>query len=124
MLLQEMREAVYFTASEKGNMISCEEYSLLDEVLQSELLRIDGVFLMIRKTPRLSVHLFALYDFYVEAFFDSVEPQPLYLKSFEYGTPLHIYLEAIVIDTVFEKFHKSFLCPAIITGKPVLLPSS
>ena len=44
-------------------MISCEEYQLLDELLQVKLLELDGVYLMLRNTPKLNVELFALYNF-------------------------------------------------------------
>jgi hypothetical protein len=84
-------------------MISCEEYQVLDELLQVKLLKLDGVYLMLRKTSKLQVELFSLYDFYVEVFFNKAHKEPLYFKTFECGKNLDIYLEAIVIDDIFER---------------------
>ena len=84
-------------------MITCEEYQLIDEPLQAQLLKLDGVYLMLRKTTGLKVELFSLYGFYVEVFYNKTEKEPLYFKSFEGGKNLNVYLEAIVIDDVFEK---------------------
>jgi len=84
-------------------MISCEEYQMLEELMQVKLLKLDGAYLMLRKTSKLDVELFALYDFYVEVFFNKANKEPLYFKSFECGKNLDIYLEAIIIDDIFER---------------------
>ena len=84
-------------------MISCEEYQLLDELLQAQLLKLDGAYLMLRKTKNLKVELYALYNFYVEVFYNKTDNEPLYFKSFECGRNLNIYLEAIIIDGIFER---------------------
>jgi hypothetical protein len=84
-------------------MISCEEYQLLDDLLQAQLLKLDGVYLMLRKTANVKVELFALYGFYVEVFYKKSDNEPLYFKSFEGGRNLDVYLEAITIHGIFEK---------------------
>ena len=84
-------------------MISCEEYQLIDEPLQAQLLKLDGVYLMLRKTAKLNVELFSLYAFYVEVFYNKTGSDPLYFKSFECGRNLNVYLETIIIDDVLEK---------------------
>jgi hypothetical protein len=84
-------------------MISCQEYQMLDELLQVELIKVDGAYLMHRKTENLKVELFALYGFYVEVFYSKSESEPLYFKSFERDKDLNIYLERIIIDGIFER---------------------
>ena len=84
-------------------MITCEEYQLLDELLQAQLLSRDGIYMMGRKTSKLNAELFALYNFYVEIFYDQKDDEPLYFKSFEFSRNLDSYLEIITIDAVFEK---------------------
>ena len=83
-------------------MISCEEYRFLDELLQAQLLWLDGDFLLSRKTDRLHVELFALYDFYVEVFFDLKNDDPLYIKAFDHYKYLDPYLGQINIDDACE----------------------
>jgi len=83
-------------------MLTCEEYQNLDELLQAQLLWIDGVFLMGRKTEKLCVELFSLYDFYVEIFFDQQTDDPLYIKAFDNTNYLDAYLSQINIDDIFE----------------------
>jgi|GraSoiStandDraft_16_1057320.scaffolds.fasta_scaffold8171146_1 hypothetical protein len=83
-------------------MLSCEEFQDMDESIQSEILWIDGVLLMERKTERLNVELYALFGFYVELFFDDKSEDPLYVKSFQNTFGLDVYLESISIDAVFQ----------------------
>ena len=84
-------------------MIFCKEYLFLEELLQAQLLWLDGVFLLSRKTDRLHVELFALYDFYVEVFFDLKNDDPLYIKAFEQYKNLDPYLDQINIDDACER---------------------
>jgi hypothetical protein len=83
-------------------MLTCEEYQSLDELLQAQLLWVDGVFLISRKTEKLYVELFSLYDFYVEIFFDQQTDDPIYIKAFDHTNYLDIYLPQIDIDDIFE----------------------
>jgi hypothetical protein len=78
-------------------MFNCENYKLLDETLQAQLLWIDGVFLMARETEKLKAELFSLYGFYVEVFFDEGD-DPLFIRSFENISGLQHYLKLINTD--------------------------
>ncbi len=74
-------------------MFSCAEYQVLDEISQAKFIWIDGRHLSGRKTERLNVELFVLYNFYVEIFFFKENDEPLYIKSFENINHLKVYLE-------------------------------
>lgn len=82
-------------------MFSCEEFRLLDEDLQAQILWFDGVFLMKRQTERANIELFSLYNFYVEVFFEN-DDEPLFLKIFTDVTFLDNYLKMINIDSIYE----------------------
>ena len=84
-------------------MMTCSEYQSLDELLQAQLLWVDGNYLVTRYTEKLKVVLFSLYGYYVEVFFDKDENEPLYFKSFDNLALLDKYLERICIDDVSEK---------------------
>ena len=86
---------------ERFSMFSCEDYKLLDDCLQAQLLWIDGIFLMARKTEKLKAELFSLYGFYVEIFFDE-EDEPFFIKAFEDANALQPYLNLINVDELFE----------------------
>lgn len=81
--------------------MNCEDYRVLDECLQAQLLWIDGTFLMTRKTEMLRAELFSQYGFYVEIFFDE-SGEPLFIKPFEDVVGLDRYLELIDVDELFE----------------------
>lgn len=85
-------------------LLNCEEYQLLDEELQAQLLFVDGVYLMTRKTARMDIDLYALYHFHVEVFFDKKQEEPLYLKSFDSEQLLDPYLEAISLNAIYNEF--------------------
>jgi hypothetical protein len=82
-------------------MFSCEDFRLLDENLQAQILWLDGVFLMARKTEKANIELFSLYNFYVEVFFENDE-EPLFLKAFRDVSFLDSYLNTINIDSIYE----------------------
>ena len=82
-------------------MFSCEDFRLLDENLQAQVLWLDGIFLMARKTEKAGVELFSLYNFYVEVFFEN-DDDPLFLKAFKDVTFLDVYLKMINIDSIYE----------------------
>lgn len=84
-------------------MLDWELFMSFNELLKERLLLNDGVFLMQRSTSHVNVKLFALYNFYVEVYYDKAEEEPLYIKSFELGQAIDIYLQAIDIDPVFER---------------------
>lgn len=87
-------------------MLNCEEFQFLDELLQAQLLWIDGVFLMDRKTERLHVELFSLYGFYAEVFFDLKNDDPLYIKAFDHDDYLDVYMVQINIDDACERISR------------------
>lgn len=86
-------------------MFSCEDFRLLDENLQAQILWLDGVSLMSRKTERANIELFSLYNFYVEVFFEGAEP--LFMKAFKDVEALDIYLKTINIDAVYESINRN-----------------
>ncbi|MGN6401592.1 MAG: hypothetical protein ACTHMD_14145 [Flavisolibacter sp.] len=82
-------------------MLTFEEYSSLDEDLQTQVLSLDGVYLeLIRNARNLNVELYALYNFYVEIFFDKNTEEPLYLKPFKKMKYLDPYLDLVDIAEV------------------------
>ena len=82
-------------------MLSFEEYSSLDEDLQTQVLSLDGVYLELTRNARnMNVELYALYNFYVEIFFDRNTEEPLYLKPFKKMKYLDPYLEWVDIAEV------------------------
>lgn len=82
-------------------MLTFKEFLSLDEDLQTQVLSLDGVYLeLIRNCRNLNVELYALYDFYVEIFFDRMTEEPLYLKAFKNLKNLDPYLEGIDITDV------------------------
>ena len=82
-------------------MLSFEEYLSLDEDLQTQVLSLDGVYLeLVRRARNLNVELYALYNFYVEIFFDKNTEEPLYLKPFRKMKYLDPYLKSVDIAAV------------------------
>jgi hypothetical protein len=82
-------------------MLTFEDYLDLEEDLQTQVLCLDGVYLeLIRNARNLNVELYALYDFYVEIFFDKETEEPLYLKAFQETEGLEPYLELVDIAEV------------------------
>lgn len=80
-------------------MLTFEEYRQLEEDFQTQILSMDGVYLgLIRATRNRNVELYALYNFYVEIFFERETEEPLYLKPFRKMTCLDPYLELVDID--------------------------
>jgi hypothetical protein len=82
-------------------MFNYDNYKLVDESLQAQLLWVDGVFLMARKTEKLKAELFSLYGFYVEVFFDEGD-EPLFIHPFENMHRLQPYLKMIDINELLE----------------------
>jgi hypothetical protein len=82
-------------------MFSCDDFRLLDENLQAQILWVDGVSLMARKTEKANIELFSLYDFYVEVFFEN-DDEPLFMKAFKETIFLDTYLKMINIDSIYE----------------------
>jgi hypothetical protein len=84
-------------------MITYKQYCLLDQASQAELLWLDGAYLdLIRETTGQNIELYALYDYYVEIFFDKASGEPLYLSAFENQKYLEPYLSLIDIDGLFQ----------------------
>ena len=86
-------------------MFSCEDFRLLDEDLQSQILWLDGIFLIARKTEKTNIELFSLYNFYVEVFFEGDEP--LFMKAFQDVDALDSFLKMINIDAVYETINRN-----------------
>ena len=79
-------------------MLTFQEYRALDEDLQTQILSLDGIYLDLKRTSRqFNVELYALYDFFVEIFFDRFMEEPQYLKPFKAIRGLEPYLEKIDI---------------------------
>lgn len=84
-------------------MITCREFGILDEFLQTQFILTDGIFLMGRKTEKLYIELYALHSFYVELyFFKENNNNSLYIKAFENVKNLDLYIEQININKVLE----------------------
>ena len=84
-------------------MISFVEYRSLPQNYQAEILWTDGVYLeLMRYTKGLNIELYALYNFYVEVYFDSLTEEPLFLKAFKQAKKLDPYLSQINIENIFE----------------------
>jgi hypothetical protein len=82
-------------------MLTFEEYLLLNEDLQSQVLSWDGVYLQIaRNAASLSVELYSLYNFYVEIYFDKETEEPVFLKPFQDLRKLDPYLETIDLTEI------------------------
>lgn len=86
-------------------MFSCEDFRLLGENLQAQILWLDGVFLMARKSEKTNIELFSLYNFYAEVFFEGDEP--LFIKVFNDVVCLDVYLKMVNINSVYECINKS-----------------
>ena len=83
--------------------ITFETYRLMSRKKQAEVLWLKGVHLdLTRKTRTRIIVLYALFDFYVEIFFDAATEDPISLKAFTQTRQLKPYLEKIRIDDVFQ----------------------
>jgi hypothetical protein len=79
-------------------MLTFQEYIALCEDEQIQLLSLDGVYLdLIRICRSRSVELYALYNFYVEIFFEQETGEPLFIKPFDNLEALDPYLEVLDI---------------------------
>ncbi len=83
-------------------MITCREFGLVEEFLQTQFVLTDGVFLMRRKTEKLYIELYALHSFYVELYFFKENNDSLYIKAFENVKNLDLYINQININKVLE----------------------
>jgi hypothetical protein len=82
-------------------MLTFEDYRLLEEDLQVQVLSMDGVYLgLIRPCRNRNVELYALYHFYVEIFFEAESGEPLYLRPFQKMSRLEPYLAMVDIDSL------------------------
>ena len=80
-----------------------EFYKMLSQDLQADILLEYGVYLdLIRNAPKLSIELYAPYDFYVEVYFDKATEEPLFLRPFKLPAELEPYLCLVEIDGIFE----------------------
>ena len=82
-------------------MLTFEDFQSLDADLQTQVLALDGVYLgLIRRVRSLNVELYALFNFYVEIFFNRETEEPLCLKAFNSMQKLDPYLGLIDIGGV------------------------
>jgi hypothetical protein len=80
-----------------------ESYKMLSQELQADILLEYGVYLeLIRNAPNLSIELYALYNFYVEIYFDKGTEEPLFLRAFNSVKELEPYLHLVEIESIFE----------------------
>jgi hypothetical protein len=90
-------------------MLSFEEYKMLDDDMQTQLLSLDGVYLDLNRSSRkYHIELYSLYGFYVEIFFDKKTEEPLYLKAFGKMKYLDPYLELIDISKLLRIREEGF----------------
>ncbi len=83
-------------------MMTFEQYRRLPQGLQAGHLWKDGVYLeLVREQEDLNVELYALYQFYVEIFFDRESGDPLILRPFSDPALLEAYLDKIPISGAF-----------------------
>ena len=84
-------------------MISFEKYQSMAQSQKAEILWLEGVYLeLIRQTPLLNIELYALYDFYVEIYFDKATEEPLFLRAFQDPVNLEPYLSLVDIKDALE----------------------
>ena len=84
-------------------MISFITYKTLSNNQQIDLLLQFGVYLDITKAAGyLSIELYALGDFYVEIYFNTITEAPLFLRAFNSVRELEPYLASIEIDNIFR----------------------
>ncbi|HEX6335240.1 MAG TPA: hypothetical protein VFZ78_13495 [Flavisolibacter sp.] len=80
-------------------MMNSKQFQSLDSEIQSQVLWLDGVFLnLTRRHGNVIVDLYALYDFYVEIYFEETTDEPLYLSAFTDTGRLDPYLSQVMID--------------------------
>ena len=77
-------------------MVNIQQYKILNEGSQLHLLNTEAVLLMTRKTVRMNMKLYSLYDFYVEIFYDKGEDDPLYVKAID-AASIDPYLDNIMV---------------------------
>ena len=83
------------------SMTSFSKYRLMAQNKKAQILWMDGVYLnLVRHTKRMTIELYALYNYYVEIYFDKVTEEPLFLKSFQSDKSLDPYLTLVSIDEV------------------------
>ena len=68
--------------------------------VQEKLVKLNGVFLMERKSMGISVYLFQLEGFYVEVFYNTATASTSFIKSFNDMDGIEAYLIAIDISDV------------------------
>ena len=71
---------------------------------KAQILWMDGVYLnLVRHTKRMTIELYALYNYYVEIYFDKFTEDPLFLKTFQSCKSLDPYLPLVSIDDILYK---------------------
>ena len=90
-------------------MLSFNEFQSLNEDMQTQLLSLDGVYLDLNRSKgKYHIELYALYNFYVEIYFDRLTEEPLYLKAFHKMKGLDFYLEMIDIGEILRIREEGF----------------
>lgn len=84
-------------------MFTINDFKSLDTDLQAQVLWLDGVYLdLVRHDGEVYADLYALYDFYVEVFFDKATEEPTGIRAFKNPVFLEPYLDAIDIHELLE----------------------
>jgi len=84
-------------------MIFLYTYKLLPQDEQAEVLMKFRVYMeLVRHSEQLNIELYALNDFYVEIYFDTITEDPLFLRAFDSTQELEPYFALIEIDNIFE----------------------
>jgi hypothetical protein len=90
-------------------MLTYHEFQALNEDMQTQLLSLDGVYLDLNRSKgRYHIELYALYNFYVEIFFERSTEEPMYLKAFQKMKSLDPYLEMIDIGEILRIREEGF----------------
>lgn len=84
-------------------MVTFADYQTLSQCFKAQYLWLDGVYLnLVRSTELVYADLYALYDYYVEIYFDQKTKEPLYINAFRDISRLDPYIEQMDISDVLE----------------------
>src|SRR5215211_7231144 len=98
-----MRHDIFISILIAVVMISFEKYQSMAQSQKAEILWLEGVYLeLIRQTSLLNIELYALYNFYVEIYFDKATEEPLFLRAFQEQDNLESYLSLVNIKDALE----------------------
>lgn len=79
-----------------------QQFRSASKEVQEKMVKVEGVFLMERKSLGVSVLLFQVDGFYVEVFYNTATNSVSFIKSFEDMDGIEAYLERIDISEVAD----------------------